>query len=43
MLPKPTHIALHVRDFDAMVAFYGEYCGLVIEHDRQRDGLRERS
>ncbi len=23
-----THIALHVRDFEAWIAFYGSYCGV---------------
>lgn len=29
-----THIALHVRDLEACVAFYQDYCGLVTTHDR---------
>ena len=29
-----THLALHVRDLPAMVAFYREYCGLVEVHRR---------
>ena len=35
-----THIAFHVRDLEAMVAFYEEYCELVIKHNRRRDGGR---
>ena len=30
-----THIALHVRDFDASVAFYREFCGLGTVHERR--------
>jgi len=35
-----THIALHVRDLDACVAFYREFCGMEIVHERGdgRDG-----
>lgn len=29
-----THIALHVRDLDATVAFYAAYCGLHVAHQR---------
>lgn len=29
-----THIALHVRDFEACVAFYKEFCGLCEVHGR---------
>jgi catechol 2,3-dioxygenase-like lactoylglutathione lyase family enzyme len=30
-----THLALHVRDLPAMVAFYRDYCGLVETHRRE--------
>lgn len=29
-----THVALHVRDFDACVRFYRDYCGMGIVHER---------
>lgn len=32
-----THIALHVRDMDAMVAFYGDFCGLEMVHQRAHE------
>ena len=32
--PSLTHIALQVRDLDRTIAFYREYCGLEIVHDR---------
>ena len=32
--PSLTHIALQVRHLDATIAFYREYCGLEIVHDR---------
>ncbi len=38
MRPQLTHLALHVRDLDAMVDFYGNYCDLTVVHDRRRDG-----
>ena len=34
MRPNLTHIALHVRDLDACIAFYREYCALVPIHER---------
>ena len=34
MLPALTHIALHVRDLAACIAFYEAFCGLSIVHDR---------
>jgi catechol 2,3-dioxygenase-like lactoylglutathione lyase family enzyme len=33
-MPSLTHIALHCEDLDASVAFYRDYCGLHISHDR---------
>ncbi len=35
MTPVLTHIALHVRDLDAMQAFYENVCGLKLVHERQ--------
>ena len=40
MTPSLTHIALHVRDLDACVAFYREYCGMVVTHERDGRGGR---
>ncbi len=40
MTPNLTHIALHVRDLDAMIAFYQDYCGLAVVHERVDDGFR---
>lgn len=34
MRPSLTHIALHCEDLDASIAFYRDYCGLHISHDR---------
>ena len=34
MTPNMTHLALHVRDLAACVAFYREYCGMVPVHER---------
>ena len=33
-----THIALHVRDLDACVAFYQSYAGMHLVHQRQSRG-----
>ena len=35
MSPQFTHLALHVRDLAACVAFYQDYCGLKVVHERQ--------
>ena len=35
-----THIALHVRDLAAMQAFYEDFCGLKLMHERQDKGVR---
>ena len=34
MTPRLTHLALHVRDLAASIAFYQEYCGLLICQER---------
>jgi catechol 2,3-dioxygenase-like lactoylglutathione lyase family enzyme len=34
MTPALTHIALHVRDLDACVAFYRDFCGMCLVHER---------
>lgn len=34
MRPAFTHVALHVRDLAACVAFYREFCGLTVVHER---------
>lgn len=34
MEPALTHIALHVHDLDAAVAFYRDFCALVVVHER---------
>jgi catechol 2,3-dioxygenase-like lactoylglutathione lyase family enzyme len=33
-MPSLTHIALHCEDLDSSIAFYRDYCGLHISHDR---------
>jgi catechol 2,3-dioxygenase-like lactoylglutathione lyase family enzyme len=33
-----THIALHVRDFDKSTAFYRDFCGLKVVHERRDAG-----
>ena len=35
-----THLALHVRDLEACVAFYAAYCGMELVHDRVDQGRR---
>jgi catechol 2,3-dioxygenase-like lactoylglutathione lyase family enzyme len=37
MSPSLTHVALHVRDLDACIAFYRAFCGMQVVHER-RDG-----
>lgn len=38
--PNLTHIAFQVRDLDAAIAFYGDYCGMQIVHERHHAGTR---
>ncbi len=40
MRPALTHLALHVRDLDACVAFYRHYCGLAVVRERGSGGNR---
>lgn len=40
MRPTLTHIALHVPDLDACIAFYRDFCGLQICHERAGKGSR---
>lgn len=35
MRPTLTHLALHVRDLEACVAFYRDFCGLAVVHERE--------
>ena len=37
MTPAFTHLALHVRDLEACIGFYREFCAMEIVHDR-KDG-----
>ncbi|HAT34723.1 MAG TPA: VOC family protein, partial [Rhodospirillaceae bacterium] len=32
--PALTHLALHVRDVEACIEFYRDYCGMQIIHER---------
>lgn len=34
-LTSLTHLAMHVADIDAMVAFYQRYCGMRVIHERR--------
>jgi len=38
MSSKLTHVALHVRDVEASRAFYEDYCGLSVVHERPSHG-----
>ncbi len=40
MHPVLTHIALHVRDLDACLAFYQDFCGLTVTQARGGAGKR---
>ena len=40
MTPTLTHISLHVRDLEACIGFYREFCGLEIVHQREDGGTR---
>lgn len=38
MTPAFTHLALHVRDLDDCIAFYREFCGMRVVHEREDAG-----
>src|SRR5262245_33280566 len=40
MHPVLTHLALHVRDLDACIAFYRDFCGMQMVHERSDGGRR---
>ncbi|MDO9321560.1 MAG: VOC family protein [Pseudomonas sp.] len=40
MRPTLTHIALHVPDLDACIAFYQKYCAMQVIHQRAGKGSR---
>ena len=40
MTPALTHLALHVRDLDACIAFYRDMCGMRVVHERGEDAAR---
>lgn len=40
MLPILTHLAFHVRDLDACIGFYRDFCGMQIVHERWDTGRR---
>ncbi len=42
MTPRMTHIALHVPDVEACIAFYRDFCRLRIVHERRDGGSGER-
>lgn len=37
LAPRLTHVALHVRDLPACVAFYQDFCGLHVSHAREAE------
>lgn len=40
MRPTLTHLALHVPDLDACIAFYEQFCGMRVFHERPGKGTR---
>ena len=40
MRPTLTHLALHVPDLDACIAFYEHFCGMHVFHERPGKGSR---
>jgi catechol 2,3-dioxygenase-like lactoylglutathione lyase family enzyme len=42
MQPTLTHVALHVRDVDACVAFYARFCSMEVVHERDGSKPGER-
>ena len=42
MTASLTHLALHVRDLDACVAFYRRFCGMRMVHERPTDDAGKR-
>jgi len=38
MTASLTHLAMHVRDLDACVAFYRRFCAMRVVHERPTDG-----
>ncbi len=40
MLPRITHIALHVRDLDACIEFYQSFCAMETVHERRAGDSR---
>ena len=41
--PTLTHVALHVPDLAASIAFFERYCGLRLVHERGEVGARGRT
>ena len=42
MRPVMTHLALQVRDLEACIAFYRDYCGMEVVHERAVPDTGER-
>ena len=40
MRPTLTHLAMHVPDLDACIAFYAQFCGMHVFHERAGKGSR---
>lgn len=40
MTPNLTHLALHVRDLNACIDFYEDFCGMQVFHQREGKGDR---